>query len=79
MRFTGMTCALDALGQSIERQLKEDNCVCAACSSAYLTLYRSVEKDDTTTPYQFRVKNKLDKYWELLKKSNSKNEKKKVE
>ena len=69
MKFVGMHCALTSLGETLERQLSEDNCICAACSIAFCTLYRNVEKDcNDMSAREKRTKKKVDAYWARLKK-----------
>jgi len=70
MKFTGIQCALDALGAEIETQLHKDKCICAACYLGFNTLYRSVEKNYTLTRKQVELKKEIDRYWVELKLRN---------
>jgi hypothetical protein len=70
MKFVGMQCALEALAFSIEEQLDKNNCVCAACSMAFETLYRNCAKDGEPGVIPRLMKKRLDRYWANLEKRN---------
>jgi hypothetical protein len=72
MKFVGMWCALTSLEYTLENQLKEDKCPCAACWIAFCTLYRNCEKNypDAMPSHTKRVKKMIERYWVDLDKRN---------
>ncbi len=45
VKFIGIECARDALADVLNKQLKEDKSLCAACSHAHEVLAKSILRD----------------------------------
>jgi len=80
VKFTGDVCVALLLANDIERQVKEDKCICAWCDAAFKTLKRSVDNPDTIDREGHRILVRADKvrrkYWADLDKKNARWEKK---
>jgi hypothetical protein len=63
------------MGEEIERQYKEDNCICASCWLGFLTLKRSALKEgvDKEGRQMLAKSEKIGKqYWKELRGANAK-------
>lgn len=75
VKFIGLVCAAIHMGEEIERQYKEDNCICASCWFGFLTLKRNALKGfvDKEGRQMLAKSEKIGKqYWKELDDANEK-------
>lgn len=70
VKFVGLECVTVTVAEDIEKQLKEDKCVCSACWIAFVTLSNSCFRQKSLTKksekYVKKIRKIGDNYWNKL-------------